>query len=205
MHDGPYDASQEPSDASLEIAARDCGLLRFLSTEFHRQGLDAVDCQSSDPRDRLDWTLSRDEFGFIIHVPGDFESPLGDYLEHLFGAPHFHHDRTRIYRNDRRKVSAMLNGPAASGENCDSTQLIVLLYSDPAVEQQISDRCEQAIERLFTDALTETNQLMDELQQEPDERRQAELLDTVEAKLIDLDQALQSRQKHLGSGPAAQE
>jgi hypothetical protein len=198
MHDGPYAASQE-------ISASDRGLLRFLSTEFRLQGMAVDESLSSGPRDRVDWTLSRDEFGFIVHVPGDFESSLQDYLEHLFGAPQFHHDRTRIYRNDSRKVSTMLNGRSPSGENGDSTQLIVLLYSDPAVEQQISDRCEQAIERLFTDALTETSQLMEELQEEPDERRQAELLDTVEAKLIDLDQALQSRRRHLGSGPADQE
>ena len=164
----------------------DGDLRNFLSSEFRAQGI-AVDASlAGDSGGIVDWTLSRDEFGFIVSVHGDMEAPLRDYLQSIFIAPQFSHERTRIYRNDLRKVSVMLHGPASSGENHDRTQVIVLLFSDPAIEQQISDRCGQAIEQLVTTYLTETNEWMEELQREPDPGRQAKLLDSIEARLEEL-------------------
>jgi len=186
------------SDGSEESSANHRDLRLFLANEFRQLGL-AVDArQPAGGRDFGDWTLSRDEFGFIVTVDGDVESELSDYLALFLDDPKFHHDRTRIYRDDDLKLSVMLNGPAPTGERCDSTQLIVLSYGDPTIEQQISNHCEQAIEKLFEDAMAEIHELMEELQHETDEARAAELMKSAEAKLADIDEALGTRWRELG-------
>jgi hypothetical protein len=139
-------------------------LTSFLTLELAGYGLEVAD--GVWPK-ISDWTISRDEFGFVVKTTVAAHAPLRSYLESFFPPARFddsidNSDGTLIYRDDKRFTTAMLNRSA------DETELIVLHWKDPEVRKKIAVRQEaaiyqvlddelKAIESMFEDAATETN------------------------------------------------
>lgn len=134
-----------PSAAPSPVAG-DVPLVSFLSDELTGYGF-TVSALASPSID--EWTISRDEYGFVVSTAKEAYLPLRNFLEETFPPARFEDSETVTYRDDNHHTTVMLN------RNDTATELIVLYWKDPKVQTEISTRAEAAVEQILEGAARE--------------------------------------------------
>ena len=136
-----------------------------------------------------DWTLSRDEFGFVVKSTCDAHIAIRKYLESAFPPARFSDTdaeagSTLIYREDDCHTTAMLN------RHRDETELIVLHLKDRNVRARASAKVDAAINQVFDTAFHEFEGIVDESLEETDEVKQAAKINAASEKLREIKEAI---------------
>ena len=161
-------------------------LFSFLDDELGGYGFTP---QQTDYPPIDDWTLSRDEFGFVVKSTCDAHIAIRKYLESAFPPARFSDTdaeagSTLIYREDDCHTTAMLN------QHRHETELIVLYWKDRDVRARASAKVDAAINQVFDTAFHEFEEIVDASLAETDEGRQAAKIDAASEKLREIKDAI---------------
>lgn len=147
------------------------GLWDFLEAEFLATNI-AIPDSVALPKSLGEWSLKRDECGFVVTASVQAWRPLKDLFDTVFSPPVFESNGRLIYRNDERQLTVML----ASGTT--ATSLIVLRWGSPGVRARVAEAQNAALAEIVDGAFAEVHGLLEQACAEDDACKSASLFDS---------------------------
>lgn len=134
----------------MHISSENRDLFDFLREEFESRGVSLLEASPSVNL-VLDWSISRDEFGFVIAFPLEYTAQACSFMTGVFGEARFGNaeEFPVIHRDDQACVTVMTAIDEGAG------QLILVHGKSAEIKAKIADQVFDAIEATLNDAVVD--------------------------------------------------